>query len=381
MDDREKLKKLAEIDSSRDVFVTTTNVEDKLLALNLALDNCKMQLEMLPMHDPLEGQDPHQGSKEKIGQRIELLTSLKTPLEKKLSEMEKNRIVVTRLEPPEQFGLETKLSVEHLRLSVSIFNPGDSDQDDLISLWRKLKIYGEINGFSEMAFKNALSNVLQGEAFEVFYMNKEKDLSTILKIMEQAYLSYETMNSLDEKLQSLKRKNGESIALFMNKVSALLTKTQELRENPDEYKDILLNIKLKQNVSKETLAFITREVNKAYKNGNYLPYENLFALAREKEEHMPDFIAHVNQLSIPRTDDFQTDEMYHDEQQVAEEADSFDDESSNPSYSDGTDEEDELGYDPAFIANQTLCVPLPREKDCKFCTEDNSDVSEDQNQE
>ena len=129
MDDREKLKKLAEIDSSRDVFVTTTNVEDKLLALSLALDNCKMQLEMLPMHDPLEGQDPHQVNKEKIGQRIELLTSLKTPLEKKLSDMERNRIVVTRLEPPEQFGLETKLSIEHLRLTVSIFEKRSSNFD------------------------------------------------------------------------------------------------------------------------------------------------------------------------------------------------------------------------------------------------------------
>ena len=377
-----ELKKLAEVDNN-DIYIDVHNLEDRLLSINLSIDNCKMQLECLPMHDPSKGQDPHHGSREKIGQRIELLESIQTPLQERLSKMKKEKIVVTKLEAPEHFGETDKVSVEHLRLSCQIFT-NDSDQEDLLSMWRKLKIYGETNNFSEMAFKNAMSNLLQGESFELFFMNKHKSLKDILSMLESAYLSLQTLQSLDESLQRLQRGEDESISHFMNKVSSLLTKTSELREKPEEYKDFFLRLKLKQNVSKEVSAYLTRQLNKSYRIGKILDYGSILQLAREKEASMPNFLPKsiaLNQLSIPRTDDFQTDEMYHDEQQVAEEADSFDDESSNPSYSDGTDEEDELGYDPAFIANQTLCVPLPREKDCKFCTGDNSDVSEDQNQE
>ena len=300
---KEQLKRLADVDSS-DVLITIPDIENRVLSLQLSMDNLQLMM-------PKGEQDPSH----LFQKRIDFLKEIQAPLMEKLKKMPK--IIVSRLEVPEKYGTIDTISIEHLRLSVNIFNPRDSDENDLLSLWRKLKIYGEINEYSETAFKNALSNVLQGECFELFYMNRSKPLSKILEIIEQAYLSLTTLQTLDEQLKGLKREGGESIVHFIQKCKNLLHKTSELRANPTEYSEIILFQKLKENVTKECQAFLAREINKFYKMGKILDFSSLLQLAREKEAGgEPDLVPAVQRLNQssfapgPEDSGSQSDEDY-----------------------------------------------------------------------
>ena len=194
------------------------------------------------------------------------------------------------------FGNEEEVDNQKLRLQVPLFDPllNTPTIDDF---WKKLLDYGESLKWSEVAFKKALSNLLQHEAYNLYWIKRSKPLKDILEALQGSFHNYETIFDLQKKLDSCARQPGQSITNFMNNVHRLLYQTSTLRPEGEvaakAVETEILRKKLLDNATENARNAIHRAIKKALKRGECLSFDTLLEIAKEAEhdEGLP--ISHV----------------------------------------------------------------------------------------
>ena len=194
------------------------------------------------------------------------------------------------------FGTENEVDNQKLRLQVPLFDPilNNPTIDDF---WKKLVDYGEGLEWSEVAFKKALSNLLQQEAYKLYWIMRAKSLKEILAALQGSYHNYENVMDIQKKLDTCTRKPGQSITNFMNNVHSFIYQTTMLRPGKDEAKAVekeILRNKLMANASELACSAMNRAVKKALKRGECLSYEVLLEIAKEQEHDEGFPISHAS---------------------------------------------------------------------------------------
>ena len=263
-------------DNEKDHRLDVNNVKDRAVCVNLVLAMYKM----------INASNPQQALKEATEDGITKLTEVKKKLQSKLDKMRLLDLRVHQLIPPKN-GTKKNVSIEHLRLTCSIFDPSFSSEDDLVSTIRKLGNYAESNDFDHSAVKFCLSNLLQGEAFTVYYCNREKDLKNIYEIIENSFCSYKTVLDYDKCLKNAKRQKGQSLGNFMNEITRLWHKTLPMRADTEERRSVeqecILLDKLCSAVSPTTLNILQSKIKDALKSGITLDFKRQFEICRDIE--------------------------------------------------------------------------------------------------
>ena len=184
------------------------------------------------------------------------------------------------------FGQENEVDNQHLRLQVPLFSPM-LDNPTIDDFWKKLLDYGEGLQWSEMAYKKALSNLLQQEAYKLYWTMRGKSLKDILAALEGSFHSFETVLDLQKKLDSSTRVPGQSIMNFMNQIVSLIYQTTMLRPGTEAeataVKNEILRNKLFGNCTDLARSTLHRAVKKALKRGECLTYDTLLEIAKEAE--------------------------------------------------------------------------------------------------
>ena len=184
------------------------------------------------------------------------------------------------------FGQENEVDNQHLRLQVPLFDPmlNNPTIDDF---WKKLVDYGEGLNWSEIGFKKALSNLLQQEAYKLYWTMRGKSLKDILAALEGSFHNNETILDLQKQLDSCTRQPGQTITNFMNNISSLIYQTTPLRSGPKEAIDAIENeikrVKLMENASAAAKNAIFRARHKSIKQGICLSYDECLIIAKEAE--------------------------------------------------------------------------------------------------
>ena len=266
------------------IKLTPQQIKDKLLTFDFALDNLKHQQKLLPAAPTGNAPDVNAAERQRLHERIELYESMMNELTKKLTEM--NRLVSNQSESLQApvFGVNHEVNIEQLRLHVPTF--GDSANDICIStFWKKLLTFVESQSYSEQGIKTALSNLLQGKAFDLYFTIRHKSLHNILEALEGSFSDHKTILDLDFKLQSLKRERSQTLTNFMNEVHALIMKTESLRPvgQREQYANFILLQKLKENASPKAQVEIQNAIETSIRNGIQLDYTSLLDIAKRAE--------------------------------------------------------------------------------------------------
>ena len=260
------------------------SLKDRRLMLALYHDNVDQQLKNIPAVQ--EGRlDPNGQKRAELTEKVTLCKSQLQEVEKQLAELDSFASnLKEKLDMP-TLGYVDELNVEELRLHVPIFSP-----DNIASFeefWQKLVTFAESQRLSETAFKNALSNLLQKEAFRLFYRLRHKSLNDIVKALDGSFNDYKTVIDYKHEFESLKRETGQSLGNFMNDAHYLLMQSNALLSKDPEInkgqKEILLEQKLLQNVSKKTLKAIRKAGDASMELGLRLSYDQILEIAKRAE--------------------------------------------------------------------------------------------------
>ena len=266
------------------IKLTPQQIKDKLLTFDFALENLKHQQKLLPAAPSGNAIDVNAAERQRLQDKVELYESMMTELTKKLTEM--NRLVSNQSESLQApvFGVNHEVNIEQLRLHVPTF--GDSASKISIStFWKKLLTFVESQGYSEQAIKTALSNLLQGNAFDLYFTIRYKSLHDILEALEGSFSDHKTILDLDLKLQSLKRERSQTLTNFMNEIHTLLMRTESLRPvgQREQYANFILLQKLRENASPKAQVEIQNALEKSIRNGIQLDYTSLLDIAKRAE--------------------------------------------------------------------------------------------------
>ena len=262
------------------------SLKQKKFLLLLDLANIKAKITALPAAPVAPAVDLNAVERKNLQDSLETCNSAIESIESQITDSEK--IISTQksyLVLP-TFGTEDDVSNQHLRLQVPLFNPS-MDYPSIDDFWKKLVDYGESLNWSELAFKKALSNLLQDEAYQLYWIKRSKSLKEVLSSLENSYHNYETIFDLQKQLDSCTRKPGQSITNFMNNVHRLLYQTSTLRPEGEiaskAVETEVLRKKLLDNATEKACNAIHRAVKKAMKRGECLSYETLLEIAKEAE--------------------------------------------------------------------------------------------------
>ena len=192
------------------------------------------------------------------------------------------------------FGEADTIDVQQLRLTVPLFDPAIPSNFEIF--WHKLISFGEGANLNERMFKMALSNLLQGEAFEIYHRLRDKSLKVIMDALQGSYNDNDTLLDKQDALYRMKRTRGQSIGAFMNSVHSLALQTNALR-SPDESirkaeVTAILEQKLKQNCRDSASREIRKQTKKALRNGLRLSYEQLLEIAKATEHEDSTSLTH-----------------------------------------------------------------------------------------
>ena len=262
------------------------NLRQKRFLLLLDLANIKAKTTALPAVPAAPAHDLHAVERQRLADALKNCNSEIASIEAQISNSEK--IISNQkscLDLP-IFGTENEVDNQKLRLQVPLFDPilNNPTIDDF---WKKLVDYGEGLEWSEVAFKKALSNLLQQEAYKLYWIMRGKSLKEILAALEGSFHNFQTVVDLQIKLDSCTRQPGQSITNFMNSVSSLIYQTTMLRPGNDaETKAVereILRKKLVDNATENAKIAIHKSVKKALKRGECLSYEVCLEIAKEAE--------------------------------------------------------------------------------------------------
>ena len=262
------------------------SLRQKKFLLLLDRANINAKVAALPAPPAAPAADLHAVERQRLADALTACNSEIASIEAQISNSEK--IIYNQkscLDLP-ILGTENEVDNQKLRLQVPLFDPilNNPTIDDF---WKKLVDYGEGLEWSEVAFKKALSNLLQQEAYKLYWIMRGKSLKEILAALEGSFHNFQTVVDLQIKLDSCTRQPGQSITNFMNSVSSLIYQTTMLRPGNDaETKAVereILRKKLVDNATENAKIAIHKSVKKALKRGECLSYEVCLEIAKEAE--------------------------------------------------------------------------------------------------
>ena len=271
------------------------SLRQKKFLLLLDSSNINVKIKALPAK-PAQGQaDPHAAERQILQTSLDTCNSEIASIEEQINSVtsvisaRQNSLLLPK------FGQQNDVDNQHLRLQVPLFDPM-LNHPTIDEFWKKLVDYGEGLNWSEIGFKKALSNLLQQEAYKLYWIMRTKSLKEILTSLEGSFHNYETVLDLQQKLDSLVRKPGQSITNFMNYVNSLLYQTSTLRPGNDTaskaVESEILRNKLINNCSENAKHCILREQKKTMKLGIHLTYEKCLQIAKEAEHEEGISISH-----------------------------------------------------------------------------------------
>ena len=279
------------MDAARKAFLSSDESSPKLEALRskrflilLDIGNIKTKIKDFPA--VAEGQpDANAAEKARLNSALTEANTTLVSIETQISDSEK--IILTQKSSfvLPTFGTEDEVSNQHLRLQVPLYDPL-LENPSLEDFWKKLCDYGEGLKWSEIAFKKALSNLLQQEAYQLYWIKRSKSLKDILDALQGSFHNYETVFDLQKQLDSCTRQPGQSITNFMNYVHRLLYQTSTLRAEGEIAQAVeaeILRKKLLENASERARNAIFRAQKKALRCGEILSYKLLMDIAKESE--------------------------------------------------------------------------------------------------
>ena len=273
------------------------SLRQKKFLLLLDRANINAKVAALPAPPAAPAADLHAVERQRLADALTACNSEIASIEAQISNSEK--IIYNQkscLDLP-IFGTENEVDNQKLRLQVPLFDPilNNPTIDDF---WKKLVDYGEGLEWSEVAFKKALSNLLQQEAYKLYWIMRGKSLKEILAALEGSFHNFQTVVDLQLKLDSCARQPGQSITNFMNSVSSLIYQTTMLRPGTDaETKAVekeILRKKLVDNATENAKIAIHKSVKKALKRGECLSYEVCLEIAKEAEHDEGLTISHAS---------------------------------------------------------------------------------------
>ena len=125
-----------------------------------------------------------------------------------------------------KFGNFNDLKADSILTFCSPFSGHDSESFE--TFYHKVQIYAENHELSEKAFRNLISGLLKGGAFDLYYSIRNESLNSILKSLASRYSDHKSIFEYARQLRNLERAENEPISSIMNKVDYLLEKTKNL---------------------------------------------------------------------------------------------------------------------------------------------------------
>ena len=125
-----------------------------------------------------------------------------------------------------KFGNFNDLKADTILTFCTPFSGHDSESFE--TFYRKVQIYAENHELSEKAFRNLISGLLKGGAFDLYYSIRDESLNSILKSLASRYSDHKSIFEYARQLRNLERAENEPISSIMNKVDYLLEKTKNL---------------------------------------------------------------------------------------------------------------------------------------------------------
>ena len=271
---------------SKDDSSTISSLKNKRFLLVLAHDLERKKLEPLPAAPP-QGADLHAIKRHEYQETIDAYKETIDIVSKQIEDSTKLIKQFKGIQDFPQLGTHNDLDLQQLRVSVPLFDPDFSKDQSFETFWRKLISFGESKQLNEKMFIMALSNLLQGEAYEIYYMKRDKPLKELIEALYDSYHDSSTWLDKQEKLDNMKRTKGQTIGNFMGLVHTLALQAIALRTSDEvERKGIvtaILTDKLRQNCSTGAKSAINKEMAKSLKEGHIMTFEEMLAIARETE--------------------------------------------------------------------------------------------------
>lgn len=181
------------------------------------------------------------------------------------------------------FGDVEDVNLEHLTMAVANFS--GIDNVTLDETWSKLLVFGESLQLAEAAYKKALGTILQGEAFLLYKIYRDKDLSEILINLTRRFGGSPTLGEILQNLEDFSRAENETLISAITRAGCLLDQTRhtvaaELQDHRKLFHLEMLLLKIAAPAAKNAMSKMRA---KAAKLGLTITYENLLEIAREND--------------------------------------------------------------------------------------------------
>ena len=214
-------------------------------------------------------------------------------------------------------GISSKYRTEDLLLSVPVFDD-KKDNVKFTHFWKKLCRFSENHHLSQEAIKTCLDSLLMSNAFDIYDFIREKPLSEVIAILKDHFAVIETMDDKLRELQSMERKQNESIASCMARYSLILLKTKQIVK-PDE-QDQRYSNKMKDYLIKSCSQYakerIENYISNSIRNGLRPSYAELFKIAKQTEKEKQfegQHYCNMNMLTRSKKEKDYRDPSYRDD--------------------------------------------------------------------
>ena len=214
---------------------------------------------------------------------------------------------IAKLKSP-NLGDQDTFNIEHARLAIPSFD-ATSKSVSLQEFWNKISNFAKRNKLSEIGIKGLFETLLNGQPYQVFYDNQDKNLDEVVKALSDRFGMIQTQADKLHLLETIKRAENESLASVMQRVSTLIDQTNSsYPENQRETRrSLMMSNYLLQLCSKKARDACSFQRSKMERSGIILEYEQLFQICQDVEntqgvaEATADYFSHTTDLkSIPK---------------------------------------------------------------------------------
>ena len=241
------------------------------------------------------------------------------------------------------FGNQDKINMTDLK-ALPTFDGGNNGVP-LYHFWQKIIQFIETQKISEKATKMILAYRLLGPAYDIFEINKENNVVTIIKQLSDRFGSFPTKLDFEEQMNTFKREPTESIKACMNRFEYIVKKLYQNDPNCKQILEMQCNEMIGKLAIPEAKQFLDRAIMQAKSLGQELNYlEKLNIIHREEELLKRNKTPQVNSLQTELHDGF---ENTHEG-----ERNQFDNGESNNAHLDEHDDEDDLSEDEEFLNSE-----------------------------
>ena len=205
----------------------------------------------------------------------------------------------------EQDKAEAVIDYEHLTSMVADFRQGP--HFDFEIAWKKFIEYGRTQHYSHANYLTALSHLLQGDMYRVFYDIKAKPFADIAKILFEQFSDARTVQDDLNTLKRFTRKPKEKLKVCMSRLSLLLDRISILDPEQERVgrKRQRQERHLLQLCSPVAAKRIEQAKREAAPEGYYVSYEGMLDLAVMTEKAL-DYSHGDSKMSPKKDQDFPT---------------------------------------------------------------------------